>query len=44
MLLRVLLSIVIALFSLLGYFAYLNHEISVTFFLVPGKPLTTIER
>lgn len=41
MLLRILLLIVIVLFSILGYITYLNHEIHVTFFLVKGKPLTT---
>jgi lipopolysaccharide biosynthesis regulator YciM len=39
-LLRVLLLIVIILFSLLGYITYLNHEIHVTFLLIPGKPFT----
>jgi lipopolysaccharide biosynthesis regulator YciM len=41
-LLRILLFIVIILFSLLGYITYLNHEISVTLFLIPKKPLTIV--
>ncbi|NIQ38685.1 MAG: tetratricopeptide repeat protein [Proteobacteria bacterium] len=41
MALRVLLFIIILLFSLLGYVTYLNHEISTTFFLAQGKPLKT---
>lgn len=41
MALRVLLFIVILLFSLLGYVTYLNHEISTILFLAQGKPLKT---
>lgn len=41
MLLRILLLIVIVLFSLLGYITYLNREIYVGLFLVPEKPFTT---
>ncbi len=39
--LRILLFVVIVLFSLLGYITYLNHETSTTLFLIQGKPLTT---
>ena len=38
---RIILLVTIAIFSLLGYVTYLNHEINVTLFLVRGKPLTT---
>jgi len=40
-LLRIVLLVTIAIFSLLGYITYLNHEIDVTLFLIHGKPLTT---
>ncbi|NIS70172.1 MAG: DUF1049 domain-containing protein [Proteobacteria bacterium] len=39
--LRILLFIMILIFSLLGYLTYLNHEILVSIFLVQGKPLST---
>lgn len=41
MLLRLLLLIVIVLFSLLGYITYLNHETYVSLFLIQGRSFTT---